>query len=240
MLYVYFGEDVQSARTKVQATVSNMLSKNPDALYFRITTDELPTTDFNELTGAQALFKSEYVVVLDTLLSSKEGEEAVLGNIREIAESSHPFFVLDAKITAPIRKKLEKYASKVHEFELKKKTETKSFNTFALTDALAEKNIKKLWTLFREAKHNNISDEEIHGILFWMLKSISLAAQSKTAEEAGMKAYPYSKAKSALKQFGSMEKVNALLTSFSTLPQISRRAGTPLEIELEKFILSLR
>lgn len=240
MLYVYYGEDIDAARKKVQATVSSMLAKNPDALYFRITSDALHEYDFDELTGSQGLFKSEYVVVLDTLLSSKGEGEDVLNNLEKIADSPHPFFLLDAKLLAPIRKKLEKHATKVHEFELKNSKKVESFNTFSLTDALGEKNIKKLWALFREAKQHGVSDEEIHGILFWMFKSLSLAAQSGSAEEAGMKPYPYNKAKGFLKNFGSPQKLEEYLTQFALMPQRARRSGVSLEIELERFILALR
>jgi len=240
MLYAYYGEDVDAARKKVQATVGSMLAKNPEAMYFRITSDALHQYDFDELTGSQGLFKNEYIVVLDTLLDSKENEERVLSNLEKIAAASHPFFILDKKLLAPVRKKLEKHATQVQEFELAKKTKEEAFNTFSLTDALGEKNVKKLWTLFREAKHHGVSDEEIHGILFWMFKSLSLASQSSTAEEAGMKPYPFNKAKGFLKNFSSLEKLNMYLAEFAMLPQKARRRSVLLEIELEQFILSLR
>ncbi|MBL4644617.1 MAG: hypothetical protein JKX80_01995 [Candidatus Pacebacteria bacterium] len=249
MLYVYYGEDIDAARKKVQATVGSLLAKNPDALYFRITSDVLAEYNFDELTGSQGLFKNEYVVVLDTLLSTKgeglpargaQAGEEVLINLEKIAAAPHPFFLLDGKLLAPVRKKLEKHAEKIHEFESKNAPAKLSFNTFSLTDALGEKNVKKLWTLFREAKSHGVSDEEIHGILFWMFKSLSLAAQSQSAEDAGMKPYPFSKAKGFLKNFSSRETLGKYLREFALLPQYARRNGTLLEIELERFILSLR
>jgi DNA polymerase III delta subunit len=239
MLYVYYGEDKSSARKKVQATVGKMLAKNPDALYFRITTDVLGAYDFDELTGSQALFKSEYVVVLDTLFESKEGEEVVLANLKKIAKAPHPFFILDAQLLASTSRKLEKHAEQVHEFTHKTTEKKESFNTFLLTDALGERDAKKLWMLFREAKHNGTSDEEIHGILFWMLKSLVLAHKTSTSDEAGMKPYPYRKAKRYSKNFESRERLTQLLAEFALLPQYARRRGTPLEIELERFIVAL-
>ena len=239
MLYVYYGKDVDTARTKVQVTVANMLAKSPDALYFRITNDDLGGYNFDELTGSQALFKNEYVVVLDTLFSTKEGEEIVLHNLAKIAEAPHPFFVLDAALTAPIKKKLEKHAIKVHEFKEANTKKESKFNTFSLTDALGERDVKKLWSLFREAKKSGVSDEEIHGTLFWMLKSIVLAARAKTADEAGMKPYPFNKAKNSLKNFSSIEVIEGHVRTLALLPQQARRTGVALEIELERFILTL-
>ena len=239
MLYVYYGSDIDAARKKVQATVAKLLAKSPDALYFRITSDDVGKYDFDELVGSQALFKSEYIVVLDTLFATKEGEEIVLNNLEKIAGAAHPFFILDSKLTAPVRKKIEKHAAKVHDFEEKKEKEGATFNTFSLTDALGERDIKKLWTLFREAKQYGVSDEEIHGILFWMFKSLALAAHADSAEEAGMKAYPFNKAKGFLKNFSSNKVLEEKIKTFSLLPQLSRRKGVLLEIELERFILSL-
>jgi len=239
MLYVYYGEDVTSARNKVQATTSNLLSKNKDALYFRITPDVLHEYDITELIGGQGLFKSEYIVVFDTVLSSKDHADTVLNHIKEIAEAAHPFFVLDTKLTAPVLKKLEKVAAKMYPFESKGGKKDIAFNTFLLTDALGEKNVKKLWTLFREAKHASVSDEEIHGILFWMMKSLLLAADAKTPEEAGMKAYPFNKSKQFLKNFASRDEIEEKVATLAVLPQEARRKGVLLEIELEQFILSL-
>ncbi|MAZ67235.1 hypothetical protein CL652_00500 [bacterium] len=239
MLYVYCGADADTARKKVQATIGKMLAKNPDALYFRVTPDVLKEYDFDELTGSQTLFKREYVVVLDSLFGSDEGQEIVLTNIQKIADAPHPFFVLDGQIAAPIRSKLEKYAQKIYEFSTPVNTKANTFNLFSLADALGEKNVRRLWILFREAKQRGYSDEEIHGILFWMLKSLALAAQTTTPEDAGMKPYPYNKTKRLLKNFRSQEYLEALLTKFALLPQHARRHGSPLEIELEIFILSL-
>jgi len=216
-----------------------MLAKSPDALYFRITNDDVGSYNFDELTGSQTLFKSEYVVVLDTLFSTKEGEEVVLHNLTKIAEAAHPFFVLDAALTAPVKKKLEKYAIKIYEFKKTVPPDKASFNTFALTDALGERDVKKLWSLFREAKNRGVSDEEIHGILFWMLKSIVLAARAKTADEAGMKPYPFTNAQRSFKNFSSIEIIEEYVKKLALLPQHARRSGVPLEIELEQFILTL-
>lgn len=239
MLYVYYGEDIDAARKKVQATIANMLSKNPDALYFRITSDDLQDYNFDELTQSQALFKSEYIVLLDTAMETKEGEVTVLAHLEKIQEASHRFFILENKLLAPVRKKLEKHAESMQEFTSKRSAAKASFNTFSLTDALADRNVKKLWVLFREAKQHGVSDEEIYGILFWMFKSMLLAAHTKTAEEAGMKSFPYNKAKGALRHYGTTEHIAALTSAFVLLPQHARSSGGVLENELEKFILSL-
>lgn len=238
MLYVYFGTDKESARKKVQATVANMLSKNPDALYFRITQETVGGFSPEELAQSQALFKSEYIVVCDSLLESVEGEEFVIQNIEQFAESPHPIFVLEAALKAPQKKKCEKFAVKMQEFSLKEKASAERFNTFSLTDALASRDTKTLWTLFRDAKRHGVSDEEIHGILFWMLKTLVLTASADSAQDAGLKPFPYQKAQRSLARFESKEVLHERLARFALLPQHARRRKIPLEIELERYILS--
>ncbi len=239
MLYCYYGSDTDASRKKVHATVAKMLAENPDAVYFRITDDMLEDVSFEELTGSQGLFKSEYVVVLDHLLSTAAGEARVYEALEAIAGAPHPFFVLEGALKAPAKKKLEKYATRMQEFARSTtEKESRAFNTFALTDALGAGDTKKLWTLFREAKYANVSDEEIHGILLWMYKSMALATQVQTAADAGMKPYPFQKATRYAQRFSSPTALRATAAAFALLPAESRRRSVPLEIALERHILA--
>ena len=238
MLYVYYGEDIDTARKKVQATTARMLAKNPDALYFRVTADDVSLSALEELTQSQALFKSEYIVVLDRVSERPESAEVVFAQLQQLKEAPHPIFLLEGTLKAPEKKKIEKYADSVEVFEMRERKAVTSFNTFALTDALAARDTRALWTLFRDAKRHGVSDEEIHGILFWMLKTLALTAQSASAEEAGLKPFPYKKAQTALRQFESPEVLHERVRTFALLPQHARRRGITLEILLEHYILS--
>ena len=238
MLYVYYGEDIDTARRKVQKTVVAMLGKSPDALHFRITTDSLIEYDIDELTLSQGLFKSEYIVVLDTLFQTKEGEVFVLENLQKLKEAPHPFLLLEGKLLAVTRKKLEKYAEKVNEFTLTEK-KVKEYNIFALSDALGARDVRRLWTLFREAKERGTKDEEIHGILFWMMKSLVIVSKTTQASDAGMKPYTFQKAKANLHNFTTQRDVEKKCATLTLLPQRARREGVTLEIFLEQFILTL-
>ncbi len=84
-----------------------------------------------------------------------------------------------------------------------------------LADALAARDKKTLWIRYVEAIESGAVAEELHGILFWQVKTMLLAQQSKTAEEAGLKPFPYSKAKGALKNWkpGEVEKLSSDLVS---------------------------
>ena len=241
MLYVYYGGDISSARAKLRATIENMLMKNPDALSLRITEENFAEHSLAELVQAQALFKNEYIVFLDSVLSS---EYDVLEFMDEIAESSNIFFILEEKIDAKILKKLENKAVKIQKFEVIKEVKEEvrgksgsSFNAFTLADALGEANRKKLWILYCKAKFSGVSDEEIHGVFFWMAKSMLLAINAGNAEDVGMKPFVFSKAKRFASNRSKQELTN-LVNILAVLPHESRRNSIPLSISLEKFILS--
>lgn len=238
MLYVYYGTDTDTARAKVRATTEHMLAKHPDALSFRVTADTLDQHSFEELTQSQGLFKREYIVLLDHVFEHPDGEARVLEVLEALAAAPHPFFVLEGALRAPTKRKLEKHATAIHEFAQQNASQRRdAFNTFALSDALGARDRKQLWVLFRQAKQRSVADEEILGILFWMLKAIVIAGASANPEAANMKPYPFNKAKRFARNYAEDE-LSARIRELALMPTTARRRGTPLEISLERFILT--
>src|SRR5687767_5316113 len=86
----------------------------------------------------------------------------------------------------------------------------REFNIFAFTDALGAKNKKEAWILYQKALAAGVSAEEIFFKVAWQVKTMLIAKRTKSADEADMKAYPYSKAKGFLKNFkpGELEKLS--------------------------------
>jgi DNA polymerase III delta subunit len=112
------------------------------------------------------------------------------------------------------------------------------FNIFSLTDAIANRNKKEAWVLYEKALASGMSAEEIFWKVVWQVKTLLLASRTKTAEEAGMKAYPYSKAKSSLKNFktGEVEKMSEdLVVGYHNI----RRGEGEMETLIEKILLKL-
>lgn len=238
MLYVYYGSDVKKARAKLQSTTNALRKKNPDAHYVRITADTFADYNLEELTQSQALFKSEYIVVFDTVSMLDEHQEMLLSWLKELADAPHAFFILEEKLLAPARKKLEKHADKFQEFDVGKKTTRDDFNTFALTDAFGARNKKHAWVLLQKARMRGTSPEELHGLLFWIAKSMAVAAQVNTAEEADMKPFVFNKARRFAQNY-SNEELRGHVRVLSTLPQHARRSATQLDISLEQFVLAI-
>src|SRR3989338_6056678 len=113
-----------------------------------------------------------------------------------------------------------------------------TFNIFALTDAIGGRNKREAWMLYRKALASGQVPEEIFYRIFWQVKTMLLACCTKSAEEADMKPFPYSKAKSFLKNFkpNELEKLSeALVVGYHQ----ARRGEEEIETFIEKTILSL-
>ena len=133
-------------------------------------------------------------------------------------------------------KVFEKHAVKVQEFKKIEKKER--FNSFLLADALGQRNKEKLWVLYHQALTEGLAPEELHGTLFWQVKALLSATLVKTAGEAGLKPFPWTKAKSFLRNWNQdeLKKVSSKMVS---IYHDSRRGEHELQTALEKFILDL-
>ena len=85
---------------------------------------------------------------------------------------------------------------------------------------------------------SNIFTEEIIGLVWWQLKTMRLAAMTQNATEAGMKDYPYRKAKSALQNF-PLALVEARARALTKLYHDSRWGKGDLNQLFEMWVLSL-
>lgn len=112
------------------------------------------------------------------------------------------------------------------------------FNIFAFTDAIGNRNKREAWVLYQKALASGMVAEEIFFKVFWQVKTMLLASRTRSAEEADMKAYPYSKAKGFLKNFkeGELEKFSEdLIRGYHEV----RRGNEETETFVEKMLLKL-
>lgn len=255
MIYLLHGSDSEKSRAKLRELIAGLLKKKPDASHLKITEENFDPARLDELAGGLGLFESKVIVELDHILTSDvksagrdtgraEMIEMILDHLPAFAESDNIFVFLEGELNKAVLKKFEKSAEKIQEFSLKKfdrpngPTERQDFNIFSLTDAFGRRDRKQLWVLYNKAKMKNISGEEIHGILFWQLKSVILAGSARTPVEAGLKPFVYQKSLGFVRNFqpGELEKTSARLVS---LYHDARRGITDLDTALEQFILEV-
>ncbi len=238
MLYFLHGTDSKKSREKLHELTETLHKKKPDAELFKIESEQWDSARFEELLGGQGLFENKYIVVLDKVFENEEAKEAVVEMLKEIAESDNVFIFLEGHVDAPTLKKIEKHAQKTQEFEEKEKTAPKTFNIFSLTDAFGRRDKKQLWVLYEQALASGSEPEEIHGILFWQLKSILTAVSAKSASESGLKPFVFQKASGFARNY-SREELQKMSGRFVEIYHNARRGISEMEIGLEKFILGM-
>ncbi len=228
MLYVYYGTDEVAARSAALAA----LGKKE---VVRVEGRDYVEGQLLSLAEGNSLFGGTSAYLLDTPSDNQSFFDAVLDNAEQLSESPHLFVVVDKALLAADKKILSKSVGEIVEF---KKVATATFNQFALTDALAARDKRQLWLLLQESWQHGSATEEIIGILWWQLKTMRLAALTKTATEAGMKDFPYRKAKSALSVF-PLALVEEKSLSLTKLYHDARWGKGSMDQLLEMWVLSL-
>jgi len=238
MLYFLYGQDTKASRQKLHILTETLLAKKPDASVFKLILDNWSESALEELSQSQALFENKYIVIADGLFENPEAKEIILAQLEQIKDSPNIFIFLEGVVDAKTIKKIEKNAEKAQEFRLKEKKIVPDFNIFSLTDAFSRRDKSKLWSLYQRALYQGSAPEEVHGILFWQIKTILLALSSANAGEAGLKPFVFNKASSAAKNFAADELRN-LSFKLVSLYHDARRGIKEFETGLEKFILEI-
>ncbi|MCA9363332.1 hypothetical protein KC851_03350 [Candidatus Kaiserbacteria bacterium] len=233
MYVVFYGND----RKRVRDAADSYIDKNfpTDGTLTTIEGAEYELGMLNDALGATSLFGGVEWFVVDTPAANKDCVEEVKEALAAMAESPNTFIILEESLLAAAKKTYTQHATEITEFKTDK---TDYFNAFSLAEALAQKDKRKLWVLLQEAKLSGMREEEIIGIIWWQLKSLRLAANTKTAKEAGMKDFPYNKAKRALSKF-SNERIEELSQSLLTLYHDGHAGVRYLDIALERWVLKV-
>lgn len=202
MLQLFYGTDTISARTKALA-VANATEETIE----RFESENFVVGSIRDAVEGVSLFGDTTTYIIDTPSTNPDMWLELVQTIEALASSAQMFIMVDNNLTAVQLKPLKTYLDKV---ELFTKDKVSSFNAFALADAFATRDKKTLWILLTEAIRNGLKAEEIIGVLWWQIKSMRLAMVTTSASEAGMKDFPYNKAKRALRNFkpGELESIS--------------------------------
>lgn len=230
MLAVFFGTD----RTSVRDAAKAYTDKAGEAVT-ALDESTYISGQIGSSVGATSLFGGSEVFLLDTPSSDDDFYSEVLEHLSDMANSENTFVVMEAALLADPKKKYGKHASVIEEFTAAK---AERFNSFAIADALARKDKKQMWVLLQQAKLAGLREEEIIGMLWWQLKALRLAARTSSPEEAGMKDFPYKKAKQSLSKFETGE-VDRLSRSLLELYHHGHQGLRDLDVALEEWVLTV-
>lgn len=241
MIHFFYGENAGKVREKFHEFLDGFFEKNSGAPLFEMNAESWSEEKFDELLASRGLFVGGSVIVLDSLLQDIDAEGAVLEKLKEMKDSPNIFVVIEGKLPKLISERVVKKAEIAQEFQ-KSATETAAkkdgFDRFALSDALGRRSKKDAWVLLQKSLDAGGVAEEIHGMLFWQVKSMILAVSSKTAQEAGLNPFVFRKSLSFAKNFTG-EELKDLLSRLVSIYHEARRGGDELPIALEKFVLSI-
>lgn len=236
MLHFIYGPK-EFSKSELKKAKENLLKGYPDIMFFQFDPESASSISIDDLAQGRGLFEEALGVELDGIF----GVDAFAGEEKEVLEkiktSENTFFVLEEKLPKKTLDLIKKYADKVSEGKAAPDPK-KDFSAFSLADALGERNKQRLWILFRESVARNYSLEELHGILFWQVKMILLAHKTTSAPEAGVKDFPYSKAKRFTKNF-TLKESEELLSKLTSALIDSRENNLSLEHGIERVVLSL-
>ena len=233
MYLVFFGDN----RKKVRDAVTAYIEKNfpEDGSLTTLDDADYQPGQLSDALGATSLFGGVEWFILDNPSGNADFKAETEKSLAAMSESPNTFIVLEGKLAPADKKRYEKYATLQREFCAEKGG---GFNNFALADALVNKDKRRLWLLWQEARLSGVREEEVIGILWWQLKTLRLAGLTKNAKAAGMKEFPYNKAKRGLAKFTGKELDN-LSHSLLELYHDSRAGLKEIDTALEKWILKL-
>ena len=233
MYVVFYGTD----RGGVRDAASKYIEKNlpTDVTLTTIDAADYQAGQVADALGATSLFGGSECFILDTPSLNADFLEAVKDALKELAASANTFIILEGPLLAAPKKKYSTHATEMVELT---KPKDFQFNAFSLAEAVAAKDKRTLWVLLQEARLNGLREEEIIGMLWWQLKALRLASLTKSAAEAGMKEFPYNKAKSALRNFAPGE-VEKLSQSLLELYHDAHAGVSDLDMALERWVLKL-
>ncbi len=234
MITLFYGNDTIAVRQ--QAMVELETLREQGLSIERLESKDITTGKLIDMAGSISLFGEQTAYLVDTPSEEAEKEDLFLEQLSALSESTNRVVVIETSVLAPTKKRYEKSGAKL--VECKKSETVRTFDPFLLCAALLTKDKKTMWMLLVESLRLGISAEETVGVIWWQLKTLRLADLYHSAEAAGLKSYPYDKAKRALKYFAPGELVT-LSNSLLQTHHDSRSGKTELALGLERWVLGL-
>lgn len=211
--------------------------KRPGSQAFIFDEESFTVNEVDRLLKSKGLFEEKHIIVLNNIFNKEEGGRYLIKNIKDLKESPHAFILVEDRLKADQKNKLAKESHVFEEF-VKSKHIKDDFNTFLLSDALGARDRSRAWILFNRALLAGKDLEEIHRVLFWMVKCMQASKVSVSAKDAGMKPFPYKKARSYSENYETKELCEISRKLINSL-QKERMGRVTLKTSIERLILEL-
>lgn len=233
MLLVFCGSDTVAVRARAVGVVDAYEARG--VVPARLDAEGYEDGALAHHLGGVSLFGGEAVCVLDTPSEREDFLLAVTDALPEIAASSTIFILIETAPLADYRRTLQKHAADFTELKAEAKEKV---DPFALGNAFMARDKKTMWIILTRELGIGTPPEALTGSLWYQLKSLRLAAITKSAEEAGMKDFPYKKAKAALSKY-SLPEVERLSAALLAVYHEGHSEKGEMAVGLEKWVLGV-
>lgn len=237
MIYLFYGSDQERARVKWHRVITSFQNKYPTGAVFHFTAERFDPAELLALAQGEDLFGAKRLVALDRVLERAEGEDFFLHQLELFSSAALVLVWLETTPESALIERIKTTGGKVEEEKIPIKDIGAPFNAFALTDALAARDRKRLWLVYQRALAAGLVEEELFWKLVWQVKTL-LLVQNSPHPPAGLKPFLIDKSRRALKNFkvGELERLSARLVQ---LWHEARRGQADFAIGLEKLVLAI-
>jgi len=212
MIYLFSGDDTKN---KLIAYEKFTKSIPKDVETFFISRNNFNPTQIESLYSGSSLFSPLCATFFQNILDYEENRNFILDKLKMMGESNNYFIFLESKQNKSILDTFKKARAELNIFELPKEKKEK-FDSFLIANAFANKDKLNTWIYFRQAIENDVSLEEISGIIFWKIKDMILKKNFTKFKE---------------------EKLKDLVSKISYLIPEARKEGRDAENVFEQFLL---
>lgn len=235
MIRAYIGEDTQKAREVMRSAIEQEQKESSDVLVSRFNDVGFDIALATEALTAQNLFGGGNIVVFEAILDHPDGEAFYR---TMLPQTQNTVFLRETVVNKDFLAFLKDIAE-VMEFTLVKKFK-KPENSFAIADAIGARDKKAAWVEFEKVRRQGAAMEEVHGTIFWAVKSMYIAA-TVTKEEAiatGMKEFTYRTYLNFAKKY-LVPELKEKLGELKEMYHRAHRGEGDLDTALELFLLKL-
>ena len=170
MIYLFCGDDAKNKHENYEKFIKTLSAKTETFFIGKNDFDPVQTESFYSGSG---LFFTKCAVVFTNIFEKEETLNFILNKLTLLGESPNTFVFLEGKLNKPVLDAFKKARAEINVFELSKERKEK-FNSFLLANALGDRDKLHLWIYFRQALENDVSMEELIGVLFWKAKDMLL------------------------------------------------------------------
>lgn len=173
MIYIFSGNDNKSKNAEIKKLFGNKE-------FFSIKKEELVKEKIFEYSNIKSLFGDSPIIVVDNFFDEKYSFSKK--EILDLQKSETIFIFLEDSFSSANIKKYEEFA-KIFFFEERKEKKIETNISFEIANAFGVKDKIKAWILFNQAIEKGVEPEQISGILFWKIKSLSESRQNVFSRE---------------------------------------------------------